>query len=61
MLKGAKRWPGNPIFHSYPLTLFSLSVLGVWMSFYSNMLNFIRIVQTPKKLNFSTLIHMAKV
>jgi hypothetical protein len=62
VLKIAKHRSENPILHPYPyLTLFSLSILGAWMSFYSNMLNFIIVVQHTKKLNFSTLIYMAKV
>jgi hypothetical protein len=51
LLKVAKRGPENPIFQPYPPTSFSLSALGAYVSFYSNVLNFIRVVQTPEGAN----------
>jgi hypothetical protein len=40
--------------------ILSLRIRGMGV-FYLNVLNFIRVVQHPKELNFSTSIHMTKV
>jgi hypothetical protein len=43
-------WAREPHFPPIPSNpIPSLSALGAWVSFYSNMLNFIRVVQTPQR------------